>query len=630
MDDKARAVILFFCIAAFALVLKASQLQLFSDRYKEQARNTTLNKTTIYPARGLVYDRNGTLLVGNTSIYDIDVIYNNVPKDLDTTELCKLLDIDKATFLKNINKDWSNIQYHKAIPFTFLGKVKPETFSVFQEHLYKYPGFYPIERSIRDYSHKNASHVLGFMGEVSRRDLERDEDEVYANGDYIGRSGIEYTYESQLRGAKGIKYSLKDNLGRVVSSFDEGKLDSSAVSGSELITSIDLELQAYGEELMGGKIGSIVAIEPSSGEILTMLSAPSYDPNLLNLDKNRGVSYDSLSRDTITRPLFDRSVMAKYPPGSIFKTIFALVAMQKGILGPYRTVYCDGVYEVDSRGRYTQRCHHHPIPYSVSIAIQHSCNSYFYQIFREFINSYGYKTPQIGMDTLNSYLDEFGLGRKLGIDYHLEDPGFLPDSDYYDRLYNKRWRSTYVLSLGIGQGELQFTTIQMANLAAILANRGHYYIPHIVKKVITREGQLDSKFRERQNTRVDEEYFSYVIDGMSRVATDGTARLAHIPHIPLAGKTGTSQNAGKDHSIFIAFAPVENPKIAIAVYVENAGFGGSVAAPIASLMIEKYLTDSISRGRVWLEDRMKKTHFYDFKPEQTKQDSSRVINTTIN
>lgn len=616
MEGRANAIIIFFSICAFALVLKASHLQIFNSTYQEQAQRATLDKNTLYPSRGLIFDRNGKLLVGNNSIYDINVIYNNVSPDIDTAELCHLLNIDKETFLRNINKDWTKIQYHKSIPYLFLGKIKPEIFAVFQEHLYKYPGFYPVARSIRSYDHKNAAHVLGFLGEVSKSDLDKDEENNYSSGDYIGRSGMEYTYERQLKGDKGLEYYLKDNMGRVVSSFDEGSLDFDAKSGSELYTSLDLDLQQYGEELMVGKIGAIVALEPATGEILTMLSSPSYDPNLLNLNQDRGSAYDSLRSDTITKPLFDRSVMAKYPPGSIFKTIFSLIAMQKGILDPYRTIYCDGVYEVDSRGRYTQRCHDHPIPHSVSQAIQHSCNSYYYQIFREFINSYGYKTPQIGLDTINSYLSQFGLGRKLGIDYHLEDPGFVPESEYYDRMYNKKWRSTYVLSLGIGQGEYQFTTIQMANLAAILANRGHYYIPHIAKKIAGDQFDLDSKYKEKHTVAIDKQYYDYVIDGMSKVATDGTARLAYIPNIELCGKTGTSQNKGEDHSVFFAFAPRENPKIAIAVFVENAGFGGSVAAPIASLMVEKYLTDTISAGRVWLQDRMLNTHLYQL-PEKT-------------
>lgn len=611
MDTKARLILYFFILCGVVLVIKSAQLQVLDNKYQEQARRTTLDKMTAYPARGLIYDRNGKLLVSNSSIYDIDVIYNNVPENLDTSELCNLLGIDKSTFVRNINKDWSSPQFHKAIPFTFLKKVKPEVYSVFQEHLHKYPGFYPLVRNIRSYPHDHAAHVLGFLGEVDRDDIDNNPEGVYGNGDYIGRSGLERTYEYALRGAKGVNYVLKDNLGRYVESFDGGRLDSAAVSGSDVYVSLDLDLQAYGEALMANKLGSIVAIEPSSGEILSMISAPSYDPNLLNLDQDRGVFYDSLRTDTLTRPLFDRSVMAKYPPGSLFKTVFSLIALQKGILTPDRTIYCDGVYEVDSRGLYTQKCHAHPTPYNIPIAIQHSCNSYYYQSFREFIDYYGYRTPGIGLDTLTAHLSDFGLGRKLGIDYHTEEGGFLPSKELYDRMYANEyygWRSTYILSVGIGQGELELTTIQMANLAAIIANRGYFYTPHLIKQFVKDGYEVSDQYRTPNRVRIDAEHFEPVIEGMSRVTTLGTGKLAYIPDIEICGKTGTSENAGKDHSVFFAFAPRENPKIAIAVYVENAGFGGDIAAPIASLMIERYLKGEIAENRKWLDERMKKAN----------------------
>jgi len=618
VSDKSKVILIVFGIAACILVAKTAQLQIFSKKYQEQARRTTLDKTIKYPARGLIYDRNEKLLVSNNSIYNIDVIYNNVPKDIDKSEICRLLGIDEATYDKNMNKDWSSPRYHKAIPFTFLTRVKPEQFSVFQEHLHKFPGFYPIERNIRAYPHENAAHVLGFLGEVDKEDIRDSKNKEYVNGDYIGRSGLERTYEYALKGEKGVGYVLKDNLGRDVESFENGRLDSAAVSGSDIISTLDLDLQAYGEKLMQNKLGSIVALEPSTGEILAMVSSPSYDPNLLNLDRNRGISYDSLSQDTLYRPLFDRSVMAKYPPGSLFKTIFALIALQKDILQPDRTIYCDGSYEVDRRGLYVQGCHQHPTPYNVPIAIQHSCNSYFYQTFREFIDFHGYSTPGVGLDTLISYLHDFGLGKKLGIDYHTEEKGFLPTPEFYNKLYShirSGWRSSYILSVGIGQGELELTTIQMANLAAILANRGYYYTPHLVKSFVQKGYELDEKYTTPKRVRIDPVHFEPVIEGMARVTTLGTGKLAYIPDIEICGKTGTSQNIGKDHSVFFAFAPRENPKIAIAVYVENAGFGGDIAAPIASLMIEKYIKGEISPRKQYVEERMTNLKLITPKPE---------------
>ena len=626
MDRKAKVIIGFVLLLALVLVVKMAQIQLFSKKYKEQAQKTTLGKTILYPSRGLIYDRNGKLLVSNSTIYDIEVIYNNVPKDLDTAKICSLLDIDIETFRTNINKNWSSVRYSKSIPFTFLSKVDPVQFSIFQEYLHRYPGFYPVVRNIREYPHTNAAHVLGFLGEVNKKDLEKDTENRYANGDYIGRSGLERTYQGMLEGSKGVSYMLKDNFGRNVGSFDNGSLDSSAVAGADIIAGIDLDLQAYGEQLMAGKTGSIVAIEPKTGEILAMVSSPTYDPNMLNLNRDRGRFYDSLSTDTVYKPLFDRSVSAKYPPGSIFKTVFSLIALQQGIIQADKTIYCDGVYEVDSKGLYTQDCHQHPTPYNVSIALQHSCNSYYYQTFRDFINNYGYRTPGVGLDTLLSHLYDFGLGDKLGIDFHIEEKGLLPTPALYDRKYKhvyNGWRSTYILSVGIGQGELQLTTLQMANLAAIIANRGYFYTPHLIKSINAEGASIDEKYRTRRTVRIDDQHFDPVIEGMARVTTLGTGQQAYVPGIDICGKTGTSQNPhGKDHSVFFAFAPRENPQIALAVYVENAGFGGAIAAPIAGLMIEKYINKQISPRKQYIENRILNTDLIQVAPQVFSQNIS--------
>lgn len=513
---------------------------------------------------------------------------------MDTSLFCSLLDITKDEFDAFLNKNWSKNQFNKSSSFTFLSKIEPETFARFQEHLYRFPGFYPRMRNIRAYPYTNAAHVLGYLAEVDTEIINSSKGK-YDMGDFIGRTGLEKHYESSLKGKKGIKYITKDVLGREVGPYNEGLLDSMAVTGQDLYTSLDQQLQEYGELLMQNKRGSIVAIEPATGEILACLSSPSYDPNLLNLERGRGKAYQSLSRDSINKinkPLMDRSITAKYPPGSIFKPIFSLIALQEKTSYASRYIPCNGEYVINKAKGFTQKCHNHPPATNISTAIQHSCNSYYYQLMREFIEKHGYNYPGKGLQDLKKYLTEFGLGHQLGVDYGSEKSGFIPDAAYYDRQYNyvrTGWKSTYILSLGIGQGELQLTTLQMANLAAILGNRGYYYTPHFIKKP---SESFDPKFQEKITVSIDEEHFDPVVWGMQKVITSGTAQNAKIPNFSSAGKTGTSQNPhGKDHSVFFAFAPAVNPKIAIAVYVENAGFGGDVAAPIASLMMEKYLTN---------------------------------------
>lgn len=603
--SKSTLVIALFSACALLLVVKMAQLQLFSNKYKKEAQSTALYKKKVYPARGLVYDRYGRLLVINNTIYDLEVIYHNLDPEMDTALLCRLLDISVEDFVKRMDKPWKSRRYSKAVPFMFMSRIRPEIYSRFQEHLFKFPGFYTSARNIRGYPHSNAAHVLGYLGEVSQSILDEG-DGTYAAGDYIGVSGLERTYEDMLKGEPGITYLLKDNLGREVGGFDGGSLDSAAVSGVDITTGIDLGLQQYGEQLMSGKRGSVVAIEPSSGEILTMVSAPTYDPNMLNLDQDRGSAFTALLNDTINRPSIDRSVMAKYPPGSIFKPIFSLIALQSGVTDADRSIYCSGEYEASQKG-YVQGCHDHPTPYNISVAIEHSCNTYYYQVMREYLEQYGYNRPGMALDTLVGYLNDFGLGHKLGIDYVHENSGYLPSSQFYDDLYDyvvNGWKSTYVLSLGIGQGELQLTTLQMANLAVILANRGFYKVPHIAKS-FSDGSAIDAQYTRRINMRIDAKHYEPVIAGMEKVVRTGTAQNAYVEGLNICGKTGTSQNPhGKDHSVFFAFAPKDDPKIAIAVYVENAGFGAEFAAPIASLMIERYLTGGIGTRRKWLEDRL--------------------------
>ncbi|MBK8622601.1 MAG: penicillin-binding protein 2 [Saprospiraceae bacterium] len=601
--DRHKIIIIFVILGALLLTFRSAQLQLFTQKYKEQAARTTLYKSIIYPARGLLYDRNGKPLVLNYPIYEILAIKNKVNPAMDTANFCRLLNIDIETFKKNLDKDWSNPKFHKAIPFVFLNKISPEQFAVFQEHMYKFPGFYPVQRYIRAYPHQHAAHALGYMGEVNKEIIEKYGDK-YAAGDFIGISGIEYAYENELSGEKGVQYILRDNLGRMVGSFDNGRLDSMAVSGEDIDLSIDIDLQAYGESLLKNKRGAIVAIEPSTGQILALVSSPSFDPNLLTLDEKRGKGIKLLLLDSINKPLNNRAVTKKYPPGSIFKPILSLITLQKGTTYASKTIYCPGYYRLSATK--VQKCHGHSVPKDISEAIQHSCNTYFFQLYRDFVDQYGYKKPGVGLDTLVSYLYDFGLGKRLGVDLSYENKGYVPTSEYYNRLYRKEvngWRSVWTLSLGIGQGEMQLTTIQMANLAVILANRGFYYTPHLIKQF--RSGKpLPIEYSIPKKVRIDKKHFAPVIDGLEKVVLYA-ARSAYVPGLDVCGKTGTSENVhGEDHSVFFGFAPKNKPRIAIAVFVENAGFGAEWAAPVAGLMIEKYLNKEISPARKYLEESM--------------------------
>jgi len=593
----------FFILAACVLIFKAVQIQLVDTSYQERATATAIDKVVLYPSRGLIFDRNGKLLVNNNPTYDLKVTYNQIDPGMDTLKLCQLLSIDRATFEEKLNKNWRSARYSKAVPFTFESKIDAVTYAYLQEHLYEFPGFFVQLRNVRGYPHRHAAHVLGYLNEVSPAQIEAS-DGQYARGDYIGIKGLEKAYEQELKGLKGVKYILKDNLGREVGPYKGGNLDSAAVSGQDIITSLDLELQSYGELLMQNKTGSIVAIDPKNGEVLTMISAPTYDPNLLTINRNRGKAYKSLQQDSL-RPFFDRSLMAKYPPGSIFKSVTGLSAMQMGVSTPNRGIACSGAYFF---GGHSRGCHAHIHPSNIEKAMQVSCNSYFFQLVRDAIDKYSYYEPQKGLDSLVEYVYQFGLGKPLGIDLPGEVGGNVPTSEYYDYLYPKNkgsWKSPTVMSIGIGQGEIEMTTLQMANLAAVMANRGHYYTPHLIKGFRDNDTPVPTRFRERQDINIDRDYFTHIVDGMELVTIAGTGRSAAIPGIPVCGKTGTSQNPhGADHSVFFAFAPKDDPQIALAVYVEHGIWGATYAAPIAGLMIEKYLRGSIDPSKKYLEERM--------------------------
>ncbi len=589
-------------LVGLIFVGKAFQIQVLDGSYSDRANSVAVHKIVQYPSRGLILDRNNKILVNNTPMYDLMVTYDQVG-EMDTSKFCRLLKITREDFNKNIEQDWSDYRYDKKIPFAFMKSIPGISLAEFQESMYEFPGFFIQQRNIRQYPQKVGAHVLGYLSEVSPRQIE-DAPEKFILGDYVGSNGIELNYDNQLRGRKGYNYVLKDNFGRVQGKYAEGRRDSSAIKGHDLVTTLDVELQKYAEQLMANKRGAIVAIEPASGEVLALVSTPSYDPNLLSMHRNRGAVFNALVTDTM-KPFFNRALSAQYPPGSIYKSMMSLVGMESGIWNSNRGFSCGGGYNYG--GKKPLGCHSHPYPSNVTMAMQHSCNAYYCQMFRDVVEQYGFKQASKGLDTLASYLKTFGVGSKLGIDIPGEKSGNLPDSKTYNRIYpNGGWRAPTIISLAIGQGETEMTTLQMANVVSAIANRGWFKRPHLVKGFNTMEGYFPIEKKEVFSTRASREHYAPVIDGMELAVQAGTATMARVDSISICGKTGTSENVhGKDHSVFFCFAPKENPQIAMAVFIENAGFGGTYAAPIASLLIESYLKDgAISPKRKWIEQRM--------------------------
>ncbi len=611
-NSRYRVIVLIIIVGSILLLAHLFNHQILDKKYRDQARSRTLIKRNITAPRGIIYDRNQELLVVNEPTYELEMIYQEVAEDMDVGLFCDLLSISEEDYAELIKTATTRRYFKKYIPITFLSNIEPVDFAKFQEHLFRFPGFYAKLKNKRNYPSPHAAHVLGYISEVNNDDLEQQPD-VYAIGDIKGTSGIERVYEDQLRGSKGVEYILKDNVGREVEEYNSGQLDNDATSGEDILTTLDIDLQAYGESLMENKRGSIVAIEPSTGEILSIISAPSYDPNKLSLGKSRSNTFLEMLSDSINEPLLDRPLQAAYPPGSIFKPILSLIALQEGVWYARKPMVCTGEYHVNKRKGFSQGCRDHPTPKNLQTALQYSCNTYYYQMVRDYIDRYGYNNPGEGLDELMGYLKQFGIGEKLGVDLLNEREGFRPSASYYDKRINTReysWKSTYILSLGIGQGELQLTTLQMANLAAIIANRGYYYPPHILKSFAS-NNPIGLQYTQKQTVAIDSQHFETVIEGMEMVVRGGSGGRAYVSGLDICGKTGTSQNAGQDHSVFFAFAPKDDPKIAIAVYVENAGGGSAVAAPIAGLVIEKYLKDSIAPNRLSVEERIKQLNFTD-------------------
>jgi len=580
-------------IATLLLIIKLFIIQVVEDTYRLSADNNVLRYVTQYPARGLIFDRNGKPIVTNQAAYDLMVVPAQTGK-MDTLLFCSELGITREVLVERLK---AAISYSRRAPSVFLKQISAETYAKFQEKMFMYPGFYVQPRTLRKYSRPVAAHLLGYVSEVDEALIKQNP--YYKPGDYIGKLGIEEAYEKELRGSRGVKIYMVDVYSRIKGSYADGTLDTIAVQGSDVTSTIDLDLQEYGEKLMKHKTGSIVAIEPATGEILALVSSPDYDPSLL-VGRVRSENFSMLQADTLL-PLFNRAFMASYPPGSTFKPLNALIALQEKVIYPGTKFGCNNGYLF-------VRCHSHSSPLDLEGAIMNSCNSYFCQTFRRILENQSYLSVSDAYEKWKKYVNEFGFGRKLGSEFVNELNGIIPSSAYYDRYYGKgRWKALNVISLAIGQGEIGTTPLQMANMTAAIANRGFFYTPHIVK-TIAGNNRIDSAYTTRHDISIDSANFEPVILGMEAAVNGGagaTARSAALTDITVCGKTGTAENPhGADHSVFIAFAPKEHPRIAIAVYVENAGFGATHAAPVASLMIEKYLRGEVSEASRWKEQRI--------------------------
>ncbi|MBU2915585.1 peptidoglycan D,D-transpeptidase FtsI family protein [Reichenbachiella agariperforans] len=595
-DDRKYIVRIFIVLIAATFLVKLFFIQILDENYKAAAENNIIHKVVEYPYRGLIYDRNNQLIVHNEPIFDLMVI----PKEVfipDTLAFCKLFRITREDFDATMNKAkrYSYIQ-----PSQFAKQISSEWFASISDQMTGVKGFYPEARTIRGYSFDNLSNVLGYIGEINQRQLRADTTNYYRQGDYLGITGIESSYENELRGKRGVEYKMVNVRGVDQGSFKDGELDTLSIPGDDLLLSIDLDLQRYAEKLMEGKTGSVVAIEPSTGEILAFVSAPTYKPSLLS-GREFSSNYGKLTQDSL-KPLFNRPLMAMYPPGSIFKVVQGLIALEEGVVTANEQIYCDNSLIGD---------HAPPGYYDMRKGIMYSSNNYFLKVFRRIINQHPelsqFEQAPIGLKNWKEQMHKFGLGTPLGVDLPNEKAGQVPGPQLYNRIYGTgRWKVSNLSSLSIGQGETLLNPIQMANLAAIMANRGHYYRPHVVKSVGSTK-YLDPYYSEKIETGIKPEHFQVVIEGMQR-ALSGTAGRAIIKDIEICGKTGTVQNPhGEDHSTFMAFAPMEQPKIAISVYVENAGWGGRAAASISSLMIESYIKGEITRQ--WLEDFVLKGDF---------------------
>ena len=602
-----RSFLLYFFVGVTGLIFigRLFQLQVIRGASYDPINNATVKPEFIYPERGYIYDRNGKLLVANQVSYDVMVQPNRV-KSIDTLEFCQLLKIDKEDFLKRFRKAERFATY---LPSVFLKQLAKEDFAYLQEKLHKFQGFYIQKRIIRNYPIKAAANVLGYIGEVNEQKARNSK--YYQQGELEGKDGVEKQYEQYLRGKKGKRYLRRNNLNRVTGSYKNGAYDTMPVNGKDLQLTLDIDLQLYAQKLMNGKRGGIVALEPSSGEILALVTSPSYDPNML-VGRQRSKNSVLLFRDSINKPTYDRGLSAVYPPGSPFKMMNALIGLQENVINENTRFTCYGGYRYGSRPHEFMRCHCdiYGNPLSLKTAISRSCNSYFSNTYKRIVEKEN--NPKEGMNNWNQHVTSFGLGNYLGYDLPSGQKGLIPNGEYYNRKYRYSWNASTNISNAIGQGEVLTTPIQLANFTAAIANRGYFYTPHIVKK-IDNQNIDNQKYTVPKQTTIDKKNFDPVVEAMHEVFKTGTGKWSRIKGIEICGKTGTAENFTlvngfkeqlEDHSILVAFAPKENPKIALAVFVENGGYGSTIAAPITSLIVEKYIKGEISSLNKYREQQM--------------------------
>lgn len=569
-------------------LIRLFSLQIMSDDYKKNADSNAFQKKIQYPSRGLIRDRYGRLLVYNEPSYNIMVVMNE-QLGIDTLDFCRTLGITREFYIarmKEIKDSKKNPGYSRYTPQVFLSQIPSEECSVFQEKLFRFKGFSVDKRYVRHYAYAQGAHLLGDVGEVSESDIE--DDKYYQSGDYIGKLGIERSYEKELRGEKGMQILLRDVHGRIQGHYLDGQYDTKPVPGKNITLGIDMKLQILAERLLEGKKGAVVAIEPKTGQVLCMASAPTYDPRLL-VGRERGKVHKALSQNP-NKPLLNRAIMGQYPPGSTFKPTQALIGLQEGIINPTVSFPCH--HGFNYKGLHLG-CHGHSSPIALVPALGTSCNSYFcWTLYRMFSNRQKYRNVQEAMTVWKDYQVKMGYGYKLGIDLPGEKRGMIPNADYYDKAYRKHWNGLTVISIAIGQGEVTATPLQIANLGATIANRGYFYTPHVVRSI--QGGRLASQYSTRRYTGINALYYNYIAAGMRRAVLGGTCTSANIPGIEVCGKTGTAQNRGVDHSAFMGFAPMNNPQIAVAVYVENGGWGADYGVPIGALIIEQYINGKLS------------------------------------